>query len=191
MSRNLASIRRAFGLLFVTIAIAVAVAAMLSELALFYHGPLFSYAIIWISCIAMAMGSLFSRSPSTVPNLRERFKESRGWPSSMKGINGISWAAPFALIPFFPAQYPYLVLLGIGLGNVSTYLVFRHMGASAFREQLIVGAISLASLPFLLAMKSLNVVPDDALYLILRLCIALAYGVGGIYALVLAKELVK
>lgn len=184
MSRKSDGVRRAFGLLFMTIAIAVAAAAMLSELVLLYHGPLVYYAIVWFSSISVAIGLLFSRSPGIVHNLRERFRESRGWPKIMKAVNGLSWATPFALIPVFPAYYPYLVLLGIGLGNISTYLVFRHMRASAFREQLIVGIISLAALPLLVAIKSLNAVSDDVLMLLLRLCIALAYGVGGMYALI-------
>ncbi len=186
MSRKSDGVRRAFGLLFMTIAIAVAVAAMINELVLLYHGSIVYYAIVWFSSISVAIGVLFSRSRGITHNLRERFKESKEWPKIMKVINGLSWATPFALITVFPAYYPYLVLLGIGLGNVSTYLVFKYMRASAFREQLIVGVISLTALPLLVTIKSLNAVSDDVLLLLLRLCIALAYGIGGTYALMLA-----
>ncbi len=186
MSRKSDGVRRAFGLLFTTIAIAVAVAAMLSELVSLYHGSIVYYAIVWFSSISVAIGLLFYRSRGITHNLRERFKESKEWPKIMKAVNGLSWATPFALMPVFPAYYPYLVLLGIGLGNVSTYIIFRHMHASAFREQLLVGVISLAALPLLVAIKSLNVVSDDVLLLLLRLFIALAYGIGGMYALIWA-----
>ena len=183
MNRNLDGARRAFGLLFITIAIAVAVAAMLSELILLYNGSIVHYATVWFSSICVAIGLLFYRAPGIVHNLKERFRVTTGWPKIMKAVNGLSWAIPFALIPVFPAYYPYLVLLGIGLGNVSTYIIFRHMHGFAFREQLMVGVISLAALPLLVAIKSLNAVSDDALLLLLRLSIALAYGIGGTYAL--------
>lgn len=183
MDKNLNAVRRAFGLLFVTIAIAVAVAAMLSELILLYNGSMVYYAAVWFSSICVAIGLLFYRSPSVVHNLRQRFREGTGLPKIMKAINGLSWATPFALIPVFPAYYPYLVLLGIGLGNVSTYIIFRHMHGFVFREQFIVGVVSLSALPLLVAIKSLNAVSDDVLLLLLRLSIALAYGIGGTYAL--------
>ena len=183
MNRNLDGVRRAFGLLFVTIAIAVAVAAMLSELIFFYNGSMVHYAIVWFSSICIAIGLLFYRSPGIVRNLRARFRQSTGLPKIMKAVNGLSWATPFALIPIFPAYYPYLVLLGIGLGNVSTYLIFRRMHRFTFIEQFIVGVISLAALPLLVALKSLNAISDDVLLLLVRLCIALAYGIGGTHAL--------
>jgi len=183
MNRNLDGVRRAFGLLFVTIAIAVAVAAMLSELIFLYNGSMVYYATVWFSSIIVAIGLLFYRSPSIVHNLRERFRESTGLPKIMKAVNGLSWATPFALISVFPAYYPYLVLLGIGLGNVSTYIIFRHTHRFAFLEQFIVGMISLAALPLLVALKSLNAISDDVLLLLVRLCIALAYGIGGTHAL--------
>jgi len=183
VNRNSDGVRRSFGLLFLTVAIAVAVAAMLSELIFLHNGSMVYYAAVWFSSICIAIGLLFYRSPSVVHNLRQRFRESTGLPKIMKVINGLSWATPFAFIPVFPVYYPYLVLLGIGLGNVSTYLIFRHMRGLAFGEQLIVGVISLSALPLLVAVKSLNAVSDDALLLLVRLCIALAYGIGGTYAL--------
>lgn len=183
MSRETNKVRKAFGLLFVAISISVAIAAVISELILMYKGSVIYYAIAWFSSVSVALGLLFYRSPGIVGDLRGRFKESTGWPSIMKAVNGISWAMPFALIPLFPMYYAYLVLLGIGLGNISTYLVFRHMRAFAFREQLMIGIMVLATVPMLFALKSLNAASDDVLMLILRLSIAAAYGVGGTYAL--------
>ena len=110
------------------------------------------------------------------------------WPSSAKAINGLCWAAPFALIGVFPSMYQYLILVGIGLGNFSTYLLMKKYNGLNNRDQMIVGLISLASVPIsILIDTTLFVSKHDLAVFLSRILIGLAYAVGGIHAL-LIKE---
>jgi len=85
------------------------------------------------------------------------------------------------LIAVFPSYYLELILLGIGLGNTSTYLVTRKVSGASFSEQLMVGIISLASLPLIFFLGSSHTFSDDTLQFLTRLFIASAYGAGGAY----------
>jgi hypothetical protein len=60
--------------------------------------------------------------------------------SSKWGLLG----GPFATIAIFPYLLPYLVLIGIELGNVSTYLLLRTFNRISNQEQLIVGLVSIS-----------------------------------------------
>lgn len=180
--------RRAFGVLFVAVSVAVGIGSVLSEIAYQNNSPLYYYAIIWIGSFAGAIGAAGPRFRKAVPAIRGRMKNSIKWSTAAKAINGISWAGPFASIAAFPSLYQYLILLGIGLGNLSTYIMMKKYSGLDNREQLLVGAISLAALPVAVVIdSSLFATHQDIAVMISRILIAVAYAVGGAYALLARK----
>ena len=115
-------------------------------------------------------------------------KNSVKWSRNVKAINGLCWAAPFAAIGAFPSLYQYLILLGIGLGNLSTYLFMRKYSGLNNREQIIVALISLSAIPIAIVIDTSSFITSQTIAVITsRILIAIAYGAGGIYAM-LAKE---
>jgi hypothetical protein len=140
--------RRAFGLLFIAVSIAVGSASVLSEIAYAVTNfPFYYYAIIWLVSFGTVFGAFSTRLRKAVPAILSRMKTSTGWPASAKAVNGICWAGPFILIGAFPSLYQYLVLLGIGLGNLSTYFMIKKYSGTDNREQLVVAIICLAAVP--------------------------------------------
>lgn len=115
-------------------------------------------------------------------------KNSVSWPMSAKLVNGICWAGPFAMIPIFQQMYPYLVLLGIGAGNICTYVLLRKYSNMSNRGQYLVGVLSVSFIPMTIIINygilhnSTELVP-----LITRLFVGIAYGVGGLYALFIGR----
>ena len=111
-------------------------------------------------------------------------KNSITWPMSAKVVNGICWAGPFAMIPIFQSMYPYLVLLGIGAGNICTYSLLRKYSHVSNNEQYLVGILSISFMPlafiinYTILQNSTELTP-----LASRLWIGIAYGIGGLYAL--------
>jgi hypothetical protein len=96
----------------------------------------------------------------------------------------VSWAGPFASIAAFPSLYQYLILLGIGLGNMCTYLMMKKYSGQNNREQLMVGAISLVALPVAFVIdSSLFAQSQDIAVMLSRILIAVAYAAGGAFAL--------
>jgi hypothetical protein len=120
--------RRAFGFLFISVSIAVGASSVISELASINNLPLYYYAIIWIGSFGAVFGAGAAKFRKAAPAIRGRMKSSMKWSTSAKAANGICWAGPFAAIGAFPAFYQYLILLGIGLGNLSTYLFLKRYG---------------------------------------------------------------
>jgi hypothetical protein len=116
--------------------------------------------------------------------LRDRMKNSSTWPMSAKVINGICWAGPFAMIPIFQFMYPYLVLLGIGAGNICTYSLLRKYNHASNKEQYLVGILSISFIPLALIINY-TILHNftDLIPLASRLLIGIAYGIGGLYAL--------
>lgn len=111
-------------------------------------------------------------------------KNSISWPTSVKAINGLCWAGPFAFIGAFPHYYQYLILLGIGLGNLSTYILMKKYSRLDNKEQLIVSVIALGGIPAALAIDNSSLVASqDVAVMLSRFLIAAAYAAGGIYAL--------
>ncbi len=180
-------VRRAFGLLFVGVAIAVGSASILSEMAFAHQSPLYYYIIIWLGSFAITFGVIFGKFRYILQSIRGRMKNSVKWSGPIKAINGLCWAAPFAAIGAFPPLYQYLILLGIGLGNTSTYIFMKKYSGLANHEQIIVGAISLVAIPVAVFVDTSFVSNQTIAVIVSRLMIAAAYGVGGIYALVAKK----
>jgi hypothetical protein len=187
MQNSPLEVRRAFGLLFVGVAISVGAASALSEIAFEHRDPIYYYAIIWFGSFAVTFGAIFGKFRHIITSVRGRMKNSVKWPGQVKAINGLCWAAPFAMIGVFLPLYQYLILLGIGLGNVSTYVFMKKFSGLANYEQIIVGAVSLAAIPVAILIDTFFVSNQTLAVIVSRFMIALAYGAGGIYAL-LAKK---
>ena len=105
----------------------------------------------------------------------------------IKIINGSCWALPFGLIAVFPQYFQYLILLGIGLGNFSTYAFMRLFSNQSNKEQILVGLAALLAIPIAIEIDtSLFVSHQDIAILLSRILISISYAIGGTYAL-LAK----
>jgi len=173
-----------FGVFFISIAISIALAAIITEIASINKVSMYYYPIIWIGSFAITFLTLFHDKRGLMHSLQNRMKNSIRWPGKVKVLNGICWAGPFAAIAIYPALLPYLVLVGIGLGNISTYLFLRKYSGINHREQLIVGLVSLAAIPVTYGMHtSIIAVKEDIAVMLSRIFVALAYAVGGVYAI--------
>ncbi|MGI0023956.1 MAG: hypothetical protein ACREA4_02285 [Nitrososphaera sp.] len=177
--------RRAFGLLFICVSVAVASASVASEIAYLNDSPLYLHAAIWLGSFGAVFGAASRSFRKAAPAIAARMKGSAKWSGGSKSLNGVCWAGPFVAIAAFPFIYQYLILLGIGLGNLSTYLLIRKHSGNDNREQLIVAAISLAAIPIAFAIDStLFVNHQDVAVMLSRILIAVAYAAGGAFALV-------
>jgi hypothetical protein len=176
---------RAFGLLFVTVSIAVGIASILSEIAyVVTNFPVYYYAIIWIVSFGAVFGACSGHLRKAAPAIVGRMKTSIRWPTGAKVLNGVCWAGPFIAIAVFPSLYQYLILVGIGLGNLSTYLMIKKYSGADNREQLIVAIISLVAIPVAVTIDSLLFAThQDIAVTLSRIFIGVAYAAGGAFAL--------
>ncbi|NDB31951.1 MAG: hypothetical protein EB150_00965 [Nitrososphaeria archaeon] len=181
-------IRRAFGILFVLVSVAVSVASALSLVVATNGYPMFWYAVIWLTSFGIPFGAYFKKSKAKLLMIRQRMKNSVHWPTQIKAINGLCWALPFALIGVFPSMIQYLILFGIGFGNLSTYIFMRKFSGLVNNEQLMVGVVSLAFVFVAVAIDQTLFVHNQPVAVFLsRILIAISYALGGIFAL-LAKK---
>ncbi len=175
-------IRRAFGFLFICVSIAVVAGAILSEVVFQNKLPFYYYGIVWVGSFGVIIGSNFKKFSKILPMIRQRMKNSVKWPPYVSAINGICWAGPFVAIGAFPSLLQYLILLGIGLGNLSTYLIMKKFSNQDNKEQMIVGCIALASIPVAVFIDTSLVTLQDVAVVLSRILIAISYAAGGIYA---------
>ncbi len=180
-------VRRAFGLLFIGVSISVASASILSEIVFEQKDPIYYYAIIWAGSFSLTFGTIFGKWKNIIPSIRGRMKNSVKWPPFVKAVNGLCWAAPFAAIAVLPWIYQYLILLGIGLGNTSTYFFMKKFGGISNNEQIIVGGVSLVSIPLAILIDTSYISNQTVAVIVSRLMIAVAYGAGGVFALLSKK----
>ena len=184
MEHSLSQVRQAFGIFFINIAISVSSGSILSEIAFRNHLPWYSYGIIWLMVFGIIFGLQFQKFRVIFLSIRQRMKNSTKWPLPIKAANGICWALPFALIALFPNFSQYLLLLGIGFGNVSTFIFMKKFSGLVNKEQLIVGIVSLALIfPAFVIDSSIFPETQDIAVLLSRLFIALSYAIGGMYAI--------
>jgi len=184
MTHSILQIRRAFGIFFINIAILVSSGSVVSEIAFRNDSPLYYYVIIWIIISSLIFGLQFRKFKLVFSSIRQRMKNSTKWSIQIKTINGISWPLPFVLIPFFPEFSQYLILLGIGFGNISTFVFMKKFSGLNNKEQLLVGVASLALIiPAFEIDSSFFLETQDIAVLLSRLFIAVSYAIGGIYAL--------
>ena len=176
--------RRAFGILFLAISTAIGFGTVLTEIAFIRRLPNFSYVVIWVASFSVMFAVLFAKFRRSIYFVRNRMKNSVKWPTSAKAINGLCWAGPFIAIPAFVHLYQFLILLGIGLGNISTYLLMRKYNKLDNREQMVVGLISLFAIPVAIGIDSIMFsTRQDIAVMTSRVLIAVAYGAGGVYAI--------
>jgi hypothetical protein len=179
-----AETRRAFGLLFICVSVAVGSASVISEIAYLNNLPFYYYAIIWLGSFGAVFGAGAGKFREAAPAIRGRMKTSARWSTGAKALNGVCWAGPFAAIAAFPSLYQYLILLGIGLGNLSTYLLIKKYSGADNREQIIVAIISLVAIPLAVIIdSSLFATHQDIAVMLSRILIAIAYAAGGAFAL--------
>jgi len=178
-------IRRVFGFLFICVAISVTIASIASEILFLNNFPYYLYGIVWFGTFGMIFGFYFFHFKEKIPMIRTRMKNSLSWPLYVKITNGCCWALPFALITFFPQYFQYLILLGIGLGNSSTYVFMKFFSNQNNKEQILVGLLALFAIPLAMEIDtSLFVSHQDIAVLLSRLLISVSYAIGGAYALV-------
>ena len=185
MQKSAVEARRAFGVLFIAVSIAVVIASFLSEIAYFITSvPLYYNVLIWLVSFGAVFGANYTRLRKAVPAILGRMKTSTGWPTAAKMLNGICWAGPFAAIVTFPSFYQYLILAGIGLGNLSTYLMIKKYSNTDNPEQLIVALVSLAAIPAAVMIDSMIfAIRQDIAVMLSRIFIGIAYAAGGAFAL--------
>jgi hypothetical protein len=175
---------RAFGTLFIYIAIAIAGGAVFSEIAIKSHVSIYGVALIWLASFVVTFGVNFRRLKQIMSSVRMRMNNSISWPIGAKIVNGVCWATPFAMIGLFPSLYQYLILAGIGSGNLSTYLLLIRLNGIKNMGQMIVGVISFISIPVSIWFDTTLLVSNHDLAVFMsRILISVAYGVGGIYTL--------
>ncbi|MFM7861316.1 MAG: hypothetical protein ACKO7Y_01000 [Candidatus Nitrosotenuis sp.] len=188
MDDQLLHIRRAFGILFVLVSAAVSVASTLSLIISLENYPVFWYAIVWTTSFGIPFGAYFAKSRAKLMMIRQRMKNSVSWSTPVKAVNGLCWALPFALIGIFPSLIQYLILFGIGLGNLSTYILMRKFSGVTNNEQLMVGAASLAFVPAAVQIDQTIFLHNQPFAVFLsRILIAISYALGGIFALLSRK----
>lgn len=165
--------------------IAVVIASFLSEIAYFVTDPpLYYHVMIWLGSFGAVFGASYRHLRKSLPAIQGRMKTSARWSIAAKTLNGISWAGPFAAITAFPSFYQYLILAGIGLGNLSTYLMIKKYSSMDNHEQLIVALVSLAAIPTVVIIDSMIFATrQDIAIMVSRIFIGIAYAAGGAYAL--------
>lgn len=176
-------VRRAFGVLFLAISAALLAGTLLIELVGPNRHPLIFNILIWIACFGIIFTVIFARFRSYMHFVRSRMKQSVKWPMIAKIVNGLCWAGPFLAIGLIPSAYQYFILLGIGMGNLSTFILMKSINKLNNKEQLIVGSISLISIPLAAGLdSSFFAARTDIAILLSRALIAAAYGIAGLYA---------
>lgn len=177
-------VRRIFGFLFVCVAVAVAIASVASEIVFLNNLPMYAYGIVWFGVFGIIFSFYFLSFKKRIPLIRNRMKNSLSWPLYVKIINGSCWALPFGLIVVFPQYFQYLILLGIGLGNFSTYVFMRLFSKQSNKEQILVGLTALLAIPIAVEIDtSLFTSHQDITILLSRILISMSYAIGGTYAL--------
>lgn len=177
-------IRRIFGFLFVCVAAAIAIASTISHVLSLNNFPSYLYGFVWFATFGVIFGLYFIRFRGKVSLIRSRMRNSMTWPLHVKIINGLCWALPFLVIGIFPQYLQYLILLGIGLGNLSTYVFLRIFSNQNNKEQFLVGLIALLVIPLVVQIDtSLFASQQNIAVLLSRLLISVSYAIGGTYAL--------
>jgi hypothetical protein len=176
---------RAFGFLFISIALAVLIGTIINEFLASRNIQVYYQLVSWILVFAFVLGITFTKMKNLFQSIRNRMKNSIRWPLHAKIINGIGWAGPFLAILIFHPFAHYLVLLGIGIGNISTYYLVEYYSNYKNKEQFIVGILAISMIPvlFLVDVLLAPVLIHQHVLTLSRIFVAISYGVGGVYAL--------
>jgi hypothetical protein len=171
---------RVFSFLYSFISLWIGLYAILSHLVFIYGLNYSFYYVIWISVFIFSLLLFLKPLLSTRKSLRERFSRSVSWPHFVKLINGLTWALPFTLIPFFQKDYPFLLLTGLSSGNISTFIFLRRYSQIHSIEQIVTGSALLISLFCILILYHGYLVDYESILFTSRILISLSYGLGGV-----------
>ena len=171
------------GIIFVYISVSILVALIISNL-FFKEGDQFPfYVLTWLGSFLGFFILFKSKITRSIVNIKKRMKTSIKWPITAKMINGLCWAGPFIFGIFIPSIYEFLILLAVGLGNISTFLIFLKYNHLKNLEQLLVGVICILSIFVLLILYDYNLVEKIQGEYLARFFVSIAFGIGGIYSL--------
>ena len=95
-----------FGVFFIFIALSIALAAIVGEIASLDKVALYYYVIIWVGSFAVTFVSLFHNKSNLIYALQKRMKNSLRWSTNAQVLKGVCWAGPFATIAIFPYFLP-------------------------------------------------------------------------------------
>ena len=177
-------IQRIFGFLFICVATAVAISSVTSEILFLNNFPGYTHGLVWFGTFGLVFGYYFLHFKEKLSLIRNRMKNSLIWPLYVKILNGFCWALPFVLIGIFPQYFQYLILIGIGLGNMSTYFFMMFFSKQKNNEQFLIGLTALIVIPLaILIDTSIFEYQQDIAILLSRFLISVSYFTGGIYAI--------
>lgn len=171
---------RVFSFLFLFISLWIGLSAILSHFVFIYDLNYSFHYVVWISAFIFSLMIFLRPLLSTRKSLRERFSKSVSWPHFVKLVNGLTWALPFTLIPFFPKDYPFLLLTGLSSGNISTFIFLRRYSQLYSIEQIVTGSVLLISLFCILILYYGYLVDYESILFTSRILISLSYGLGGV-----------
>ena len=176
------------GILFIFISLAVFSATIISYIIDLKVEYFFIHITIWILCFFIYFLIFKSKLIKSLHIIRNKIKKSTGWSPMMKLINGLCWAAPFGLGALIPSIHEYLILAGIGLGNLSTFIIFMVNNKIKNMDQFIVGLISIISIGVIILLYNDNIIAKSSGDFLARILISVAYGIGGIYSSTVKTE---
>lgn len=170
---------RVFSFIFFFISLWFGLSSILSHIVFVYNLDYFYYYLIWASCFAISLLLFLKPLMSMRKVLRDRVSTSITWPFAVKLINGLTWALPFVFIPFFQKYYPFLLLAGLSLGNISTFIFLKKYSKIYSIEQIITGSLILSSLFSILIYYNYTDNYEQTLFLT-RVMISISYAIGGL-----------
>ena len=184
MEHSSIQVRHAFGIFFINIAISISVGSIFTEIVFQNNMQFYYYLLVWLLSFGLVFGLQFRKLKKVFLSMRQRMQKSTKWPLPVKLVNGICWALPFTMIAIFPEFSQYLILLGIGLGNISTFVFMKTLSGLNNKEQLIVGVMSSVLIcPAFIIDSSVFPETQNIAVLLSRLFIAVSYAIGGMYAI--------
>ena len=176
------------GILFIFISLAVFSATIISYIIDLKVDYFFIHILVWILCFFIYFLIFKSKIIQSLHIIRNKIRKSTGWSPMMKLINGLCWAAPFGLGALIPSIHEYLILAGIGLGNLSTFIIFMVNDKIKNTDQFIVGLISIISIGIIILLYNYDIIAKVSGDFLARILISVAYGIGGIYSLTMKTE---
>ncbi len=171
---------KVFSFLFFFISLWIGLSAVFSHIIFIFNLNYLLYFVIWTSAFILSLSIFLKPILSVRKSIRERFSKSVSWPHYVKAINGLTWALPFTLIPFFQNDYPFLLLAGLSSGNISAFIFLRRYSQIHSIEQIITGSVLLLSLFCILILYYVYLIDYESILFSSRLFISLSYGLGGI-----------
>ncbi|MFB5600713.1 MAG: hypothetical protein ACE5SW_10870 [Nitrososphaeraceae archaeon] len=176
------------GIVFIYISISILVALIISSLFFNENSQFSFYVLTWLGSFLGFFIFFKSIIVTSIANIKKRIKKSIRWPTYVKILNGLCWAAPFAFGIFIPNIYEYLVLLAVALGNISTFLIFLKFNSIRNLEQLLVGFICILSIFIIMLFYHYDLLEKIQGDYLARFFIAISFGIGGIYSFLHSKK---